>query len=213
MRLVMLGPPGAGKGTQAKRLAERLSLPHVSTGDILRDAANAGTPLGLEAKRYMNDGRLVPDSVIVGLVEERLARPDAARGFILDGFPRTVGQAEALDAMLARHGTPLDAVVQIAVPREELVRRLAGRRVCAACGTMYHVSLGPPRRDGRCDSCDGELVQRDDDREETITRRMEVYERETAPLVARYRAAGLLREVSGTGARDEVLGRITGALS
>jgi adenylate kinase len=208
----MLGPPGAGKGTQAKRLAARLGIPHISTGDILRDAAAAGTPLGREARRYMDDGHLVPDRVIVGLVEERLAAPDAQRGFVLDGFPRTVPQAEAFEALLTRRGTPLDAVVQIAVPRDELVRRLAGRRVCGACGTMYHVSLGPPRHDGVCDGCGGTLVQREDDREETIARRMEVYERETAPLVARYRTTGLLREIPGTGSRDDVFARITGAL-
>lgn len=208
----MLGPPGAGKGTQAKRLAERLSVPHISTGDILREVAAAGTPLGLEARRYMDDGLLVPDAVIVGLVEERLAAPDGRRGFILDGFPRTVGQAEALDALLRKRRTPLGAVVQITVPREELVRRLAGRRVCGDCGTMFHVSLGPPRANGRCDACGGGLVQRDDDREETIGRRMEVYERETAPLLARYRKSGLLREIIGTGSRDDVFARITGEL-
>jgi adenylate kinase len=160
----------------------------------------------------MDDGHLVPDPVMVGLVEERLAAADCRRGFILDGFPRTVGQAEALDALLLRRGTPLDAVVQIAVPRDELVHRLAGRRVCRVCGTMFHVALGPPRTNGTCDACGGELVQREDDREETVGRRMEVYERETAPLVARYRGTGMLREVVGTGSRDEVFERITGEL-
>jgi adenylate kinase len=207
----MLGPPGAGKGTQAKRLAERLGVPHISTGDILRGAAAAGTALGKEARRYMDDGGLVPDAVMVGLVEERLAQADAERGFILDGFPRTVGQAEALDDLLASRGRPLAAVLQIAVPREELVRRLAGRRVCGDCGTLIQVAV-EQGADGTCESCGGPLLQRDDDRVETVGRRMEVYERETAPLVGHYRTKGLLREVTGTGTRDEVFQRITGRL-
>jgi adenylate kinase len=207
----MLGPPGAGKGTQAKRLAERRGIPHISTGDILRSAVAAGTKLGKEARRYMDDGGLVPDSVMIGLVEERLLRPDARGGFILDGFPRTVAQAEALDAFLTDRGMPLDAVVQIAVPRDELVGRLGGRRTCLDCGTMYQAAptQGPDRR---CDACGGPLIQRDDDRAETIARRMGVYERETAPLVGHYRGKGLLREVKGTGSRDEVFGRIAGEL-
>jgi len=211
VRLVMLGPPGAGKGTQAKRLAERRRIPHISTGDILRAAAAAGTKLGKEARRYMHDGGLVPDAVMIGLVQERLRQPDAHGGFILDGFPRTVAQAEALDGFLAANGMPLDAVVQIAVPRDELVGRLAGRRTCGTCGTMYQVAVsqGP---NGRCDACGGPLLQRDDDREETVARRMSVYERETAPLVGHYRDKGLLREVKGTGSRDEVFQRITGEL-
>ena len=211
MRLVMLGPPGAGKGTQAKRLAQRLGVPHISTGEILRGAAAAGTRLGREARRFMDDGGLVPDPVMVGLVEERLAQSDASRGFILDGFPRTVGQAESLDAILVKSRGPLDAVLQIAVPRDELVRRLAGRRVCRDCGTMFQVAIDQSPN-GRCDSCGGPLLQRDDDRVETVGRRMEVYERETAPLVGHYRGKGLLREVVGTGTRDEVFARITGEL-
>ena len=211
MRLVMLGPPGAGKGTQAKRLAERLGVPHISTGDILRSAAAAGTRLGKEARRFMDDGGLVPDPVMVGLVEERLAQPDADGGFILDGFPRTVGQAEALDAILVKGGKPLDAVLRIAVPRDELVRRLAGRRICGDCGTMFQVAIDQSPN-GRCTSCGGPLLQRDDDRVETVGRRMEVYERETAPLVGHYREKGLLREVVGAGTRDEVFQRIAGEL-
>jgi adenylate kinase len=203
----MLGPPGAGKGTQAKRLAERLGVPHVSTGEILRGAAAAGTPLGRQARRIMEDGGLVPDPVMVGLVEERLAQADAGRGFILDGFPRTVVQAESLDAILAKGQRPLDAVLQVSVPRDELVRRLAGRRVCGDCGTMYELAA-TPGSDGSCGSCGGRLLQRDDDRVETVGRRMEVYERETAPLVGHYRKKGLLREVRGAGTRDEVFARI-----
>lgn len=212
MRLVMLGPPGAGKGTQAKRLAERRGIPHISTGDILRSAVAAGTKLGKEARRYMDDGGLVPDSVMIGLVEERLLQPDARGGFILDGFPRTVAQAEALDVFLAERSMPLDAVVQIAVPRDELVGRLGGRRTCGDCGTMYQAepAQGP---NGRCDACGGPLIQREDDRAETIARRMGVYERETAPLVGHYRAKGLLREVQGTGSRDDVFRRIAGELA
>jgi len=208
---VILGPPGAGKGTQAKRLAERLGVPHISTGDILRGAAAAGTALGKEARRYMDDGGLVPDPVMVGLVEERLAQADAGRGFILDGFPRTVGQAEALDELLTSRGRPLDAVMQIAVPRDELVRRLAGRRVCGDCGTLIQVAI-EQSANGSCEACGGPLLQRDDDRMETVGRRMEVYERETEPLVGHYRTKGLLREVVGTGSRDEVFQRITGEL-
>ncbi len=212
MRLVMLGPPGAGKGTQAKRLAERRGIPHISTGDILRGAVAAGTRLGKEARRYMDDGRLVPDSVMIGLVQERLLQPDARGGFILDGFPRTVAQAEALDAFLATRSMPLDAVVQIAVPRDELVGRLAGRRTCGDCGTMFQAAA-TQFANGRCDACGGPLVQREDDRAETVAKRMSVYERDTAPLVGHYRAKGLLREVKGTGSRDEVFRRITGALA
>jgi adenylate kinase len=212
VRLVILGPPGAGKGTQAKRLAERRGIPHISTGDILRGAVAAGTKLGREAQRYMVDGGLVPDGVMIGLVEERLLQADAHGGFILDGFPRTVAQAEALDAFLADRHMPLDAVVQIAVPRDELVDRLGGRRTCSDCGTIYQASdtRGP---NGRCDACGGPLVQREDDRAETVSRRMDVYERQTAPLVGHYRAKGLLREVAGTGTRDDVFRRIAGGLA
>jgi adenylate kinase len=203
----MLGPPGAGKGTQAKRLAQRLGIPHISTGDILRSAVTAGTPLGKQARRYMDEGGLVPDSVMIGLVQERLAAADASRGFILDGFPRTVAQAEALDGYLATRGTPLAAVLQIAVPRDELVGRLASRRVCGDCGTPFQGA--DHGANGRCAACGGPLLQREDDGAETIGRRMEVYERETAPLVGHYRGKGLLREVAGTGSRDDVFERIT----
>jgi adenylate kinase len=204
----MMGAPGAGKGTQAKLLQQRFGVPHVSTGDILREAVWAGTPLGREARRTMEQGLLVPDEVVIGIVDERLGLPDCARGFILDGFPRTVAQAQALDALLAHRGLPLRAVVEIAVPREELVRRLSGRRVCQSCGTLFHVVFDPPARDGRCDRCAGALVQREDDREETVGRRLDIYAQETAPVLEHYRRTGLLRSIAGTGSPEEVLGRI-----
>jgi adenylate kinase len=203
-----MGTPGAGKGTQAELLASRLAACHISTGDALRAAVRNGSGRGLEARRYMDRGQLVPDDVVIDIVAERLEGADCRGGFLLDGFPRTAVQATALDALLARRGQPLDGVVLIAVPREEAVRRLAGRRVCASCGTMFHVSFQPPREDGRCDRCGGSLVQREDDREETIRDRLAVYERETAPVLAHYRSHGLLREVEGTGSREDVFRRI-----
>ena len=204
--MAIVGAPGAGKGTQARLLAARLGVPHISTGDILRQAAAAGTQVGREARAYMDAGRLVPDNVVMGLVEERLRAPDCARGYILDGFPRTLAQAQALDAL----GQRLTAAIQLDVPLEELVQRLAGRRVCRSCGTMFHVAFNPPRQPGRCDACGGELFQRDDDLEQTIRQRMAVYERETAPVLEHYRQSGLLREVPGTGSREEVFGRVAG---
>jgi adenylate kinase len=209
VRLVIMGTPGAGKGTQAKLLAGRLGGCHVSTGDMLRDAIRRGTPLGREAEHAVDRGLLVPDDVVNGIVEERLAAPDCRAGFLLDGFPRTLDQARALDALLRRRGEPLSAVILISVPREEAIRRLAGRRVCGECGTMFHVAFDAAARSGRCDRCGGALVQREDDREETIRHRMDVYGQETAPVLEHYRAAGLLREVDGTGSRDDVAGRVT----
>jgi adenylate kinase len=210
VRVVIVGPPGAGKGTQARLLMERFGVPQISTGDILREAQHNGSRLGHEAARYMAQGQLVPDDVVIGIVEERLGAPDCAPGFVLDGFPRTVRQAEALDRMLARQGWPLDAVIVIEVPREELVRRLAGRRVCRRCGTMFHAELHPPTEPGMCDRCGGELYQREDDREETVRRRLDVSAQEMAPVVAHYRDAGLLRETAGTGSREDVFARMTG---
>jgi adenylate kinase len=199
-----MGTPGAGKGTQASLLARRFGACHVSTGDILRDAVRRRTPLGEQAKRYMDDGRLLPDDLVIGIVAERLAAPDCRSGFLLDGFPRTVVQAEALGRLLEERGQPLDGVVLLDVPADEAVRRLSGRRVCASCGTMFHLAFDPPADRGRCDRCGGALVQREDDREETIRRRLAVYTRETAPVLEHYRRAGLLREVVGTGSRDDV---------
>ena len=208
MRLVIMGTPGAGKGTQAERLASRLGGCHISTGDMLRDASRRRSRLGREAQRYMEQGRLVPDDVVIGIVAERLANGDCARGFVLDGFPRTVAQARALDAKLVERGEPLDAVLLVTVPRDEVVRRLAGRRVCEGCGAMFDAGGGG----GACSRCGGVLAQRDDDHEDTIRHRLDVYARETAPVLDHYRAAGLLREVEGTGTRDDVAERIRAAI-
>lgn len=212
MRVVMIGPPGAGKGTQARLLCERFGVPQISTGDMLREGQRLGTALGREAQQYMEEGKLVPDGVVIGIVEGRLAAPDCVRGFILDGFPRTVAQAEALANMLAGRGTMLDAVVAVDVPRAELVERMAGRLVCRLCGTMYHRSFDPPTRPGVCNRCEGELQQRDDDREDRITRRLDQLAKEVVPVADYYRKAGLLRAVDGRGSRDEVLRRITASL-
>ena len=208
-----MGTPGAGKGTQGALLASRYGACHVSTGDMLRDAARQGTPLGLEARRYMDDGHLVPDDLVTGIVADRLASSECGKGFLLDGFPRTVPQAEALGRLLEERGQPLDAVVLIAVPTDEVVRRLSGRRVCPSCGTMFHVALQPPATPGRCDRCGGALVQREDDREETIRHRLAVYTRETAPVLEHYRRAGLLHEVDGTGTREDVARHVEAALA
>jgi adenylate kinase len=208
VRIIMLGPPGAGKGTQAKLLEKRFKVPHISSGDLLRAAAKRKTALGLRAKRFMDRGELAPDEVVLGAIEERLHQEDCTIGFILDGFPRTVVQADALAAMLARMGTRIDYVVSLTVPREELVKRLAGRRTCRDCGTMYHIIFDPPSNPGICNKCNGELYQRDDDQEDTVIARLDVYDRETAPLLSAYRERGLLREVDGFGSQDQVLRRI-----
>jgi adenylate kinase len=211
-RVIFLGAPGAGKGTQARNLAAEWGVPQVATGDMLREAVAAKTPLGLEAKRYMDSGGLVPDDVVIGLVEERLARPDAAPGFVLDGFPRTAGQAQALDAMLKRRGQSLDRVVFLDVGREELLRRLTGRRTCGQCGTAYHLVSAPPKTPGRCDRCGGELIQRSDDTREAVANRLDVYQTQTEPLLAYYRERGLLAPVPGEGAMDRVAADIRRAV-
>jgi len=208
VRLVLLGPPGAGKGTQAKLLQEHFDIPKISTGDILRQAAKDGTKLGKQAKKYMDRGELVPDSVILDIVEERLSADDCRKGFLLDGFPRTVAQAEAFQTMLDRRNQVLDGAVNLRVPRAKLVARLSGRRTCRQCGAMYHVRFNPPKKEGVCDQCGGDLYQRADDREETIEARMEVYDRETAPLLEHFRQKGLLREVDGSKTTDEVFREI-----
>ena len=188
MKLILLGAPGAGKGTQAEILSAKLSIPTISTGNILRAAVKEGTPIGLEAKRYMDAGQLVPDSVIIGIVAQRLEQPDCAGGFILDGVPRTIGQAEALDAA----GVTFDHVLSIEISDEEIEERMEGRRVYQSCGAPSHVRAKPPKREGVCDSCGGALIQRDDDKPETVRHRLEVYHQETEPLKDYYQAKGIL---------------------
>jgi adenylate kinase len=195
MNLVFLGPPGSGKGTQARLLQEREGIPRISTGDILRAAVAAGTPLGRQAAGYLARGELVPDDIMIAVVEDRLRQPDTRRGFVLDGFPRTRAQADALDRILAAQGRRLDAVVYFQVSDTTVVRRLAGRRVCRAAGHIYHVEFHPPRVPGRCDLDGSPLDQREDDREETVRRRLEVYRRETEPLAEYYRSRGIFTVV------------------
>ena len=204
MRLLFLGPPGAGKGTQARELAREWGVPQVATGDMLREAMAAGTPLGREAKQYYDKGDLVPDDVILRMVAERFGQPDATNGFILDGFPRTIAQADGLATMLRQLGHALDAVIYFDVSEPELVRRLTGRRLCRQCQTPYHVVSAPPQREGICDKCGGELYQRVDDSEATVRNRLQVYETQTSPLLDYYRRQGLLRTVSGEGAVDKI---------
>jgi adenylate kinase len=207
--VILLGAPGAGKGTQAERIVARFGLPHISTGDMLRAAVAQGTEMGMAARRHMEAGGLVPDEVVIGVVRDRLAEPDAGQGFLLDGFPRTLPQAERLDAMLAAGGRAVTHVVLIDVPEEELVQRLAGRRTCRQCGKGYHVVFDPPRTEGVCDVCGGELYQRADDNEATVRNRLEVYREQTAPLIGYYEARGLLRSAYGGGKMpDEVFAQV-----
>ena len=212
MKLILLGPPGAGKGTQAAQLVERFTIPQVSTGDMLRAAVRAQTPMGLKAKEFMDAGALVTDEVVIGIVRERLQEDDCAKGFILDGFPRTVPQADALKATLAELGKELDAVISLQVQTDALVERLTGRRACRNCGKGFHVRFDPPQQDGVCDACGGDLFQRDDDREETIRNRMAVYHEQTAPLEDYYRREGLLRAVDGMAPIAEVQEQVLGIL-
>ena len=212
LRVIFLGPPGAGKGTQAQALAIEWGVPHVATGDMLREAVAAKTTLGLEAKRHMDSGGLVPDDVVIGLVGERLAQPDAKAGVVLDGFPRTVAQAEALDALFARTGLSLDRVVFFDVSRGELLRRLTGRRVCRACGRTFHLVSAPPKVAGTCDACGGELYQRVDDSEATVGTRLDVYQKQTSPLLDYYRGKKLLSEIAGEGSVADVAGAIRRAV-
>ena len=212
MNIVLLGAPGAGKGTQAARMVEEFALPHISTGDIFRKAVADGTPLGLEAKRYMDAGELVPDEVTIGIVKERLAQPDCEAGFILDGFPRTVPQADALGTALASMGRALDAVVLVDVPSSALVARLTSRRQCRACGRIYNTMGEMPAEADVCDSCGGEVYQRADDSVETVTNRLAVYEANTQPLIEYYRELGLLRAVDGDRDVDDVYSDIAALL-
>ncbi len=199
MNIILLGPPGAGKGTQAKKLIELLAIPQISTGDMLRAAVAEKTPLGLEAKAFMEAGKLVPDGVVIGLVKERLAKPDCAPGFMLDGFPRTVGQAESLDAMLDSMSLTIDHVVLLEVDDEELVLRITGRRTCGACGAIYHLKYSPPPQPDTCSCGKKELVQRADDNEQTVRQRLATYHEQTAPLISYYEKRSLVRSVAGGG--------------
>ena len=212
MRLVLVGPPGAGKGTQAEFIAAHLAVPKISTGDIFRANVAGGTPLGVQAKRYMDAGQLVPDEITINMVRERLAEPDAADGFLLDGFPRTVPQAVALDKMLANLGTGLDVVLELVVDEDEVIRRLSGRRTCRGCGKIWHVEFDPPSREGLCDRCGAELFQREDDKPETIAERLRVYARDTAPLVDYYGGQGKLVGIDATGPVEDVTVRAIDAL-
>jgi adenylate kinase len=213
MNIILLGPPGAGKGTQAKMLVEKYGIPQISTGDILRAAVKEGTKLGKEAKSYMDKGDLVPDTVVIGIVEERIQQPDCGKGYMLDGFPRTVPQAEALDGMLNKLSSQIDHVVSIEVENEELVKRLTGRRTCRECGAGFHIMFDPPKQEGVCDKCGGGLYQRDDDNVETVTSRLGVYEAQTLPLIDYYKAQAKVRPIDGVGEIKGIFERITEVLS
>jgi len=204
MNVILLGPPGAGKGTQAKKLSAEFGTPQISTGDILRDAARRGTELGKLAAPLMQSGQLVPDDLVVKIVEERLRQPDASRGFVLDGFPRTIPQAEALDAALAKAGRKIDAVVSLDVPESTLIQRISGRRSCAKDGSVYHLNENPPKQAGCCDKCNSPLIQREDDQEDKVRERLAVYARQTAPLKDFYAKRGLLRSIEGVGTPEGV---------
>ncbi|MBN1636030.1 MAG: adenylate kinase [Deltaproteobacteria bacterium] len=204
MNIILIGPPGAGKGTQAKRMIERLGVPQISTGDMFRAAVKEGTPMGLKAKACMDKGELVPDDVVIGVVNERLQKPDCKPGFILDGFPRTLDQAKALDELLDKMRSKLDHVVVIEVPDNNLVGRLTGRRTCRGCGYMHHITFDPPKKEGICDKCGSELYQRDDDQEVTIRERLATYHSQTSPLIEYYSNKGIVRKIDGTKNMQEV---------
>ncbi len=212
MRIVLVGPPGAGKGTQAEFIAGHLTIPKISTGDIFRKNVSQGTPLGAEAKKYMDAGDLVPDEVTIAMVKERISESDAVRGYLLDGFPRNLPQAKVLDAMLDEIGHNLDMVMELVVDDEEVVRRLAGRRTCRDCGQIWHIVFDPPADQERCDRCNGALFQRDDDKEATIRHRLEVYNEQTAPIVDYYADRSILVGVDATGTVEDVTGRAIAAL-
>jgi len=212
-RVVLLGAPGAGKGTQAKMLIDRFKIPQISTGDILRKAVADGTPLGKEAKVIMDSGGLVSDKIVLGLVEERLKQPDCKNGFILDGFPRNTAQAEALDKILTGSGMPLTVALNIDVDLNDLLKRLTGRRTCKSCQQMYNIFFSAPKKEGTCDKCGGGLFQRDDDKEATIKKRLEVYQQQTAPLIDYYSRKNIMKTVVGVGSIDDIFKKAVAALS
>ncbi len=212
MHILLMGPPGAGKGTQAEHLVDAYHIPHISTGDMFRKAQKDGTALGLEAKRYMEAGELVPDEVTIGIVRERLSEDDCKEGFLLDGFPRTVAQADALTGILKELNMPLDGAVNIEVPDEKLIERLTGRRICKSCGATYHMVFNPPQKEGVCDKDQGELYQRGDDTEETAKNRLAVYAKQTEPLINYYKEAGVLIPINGNQTVDAVTREIKDAL-
>ncbi len=212
MNLLIMGPPGAGKGTQAEVLVKELNITHISTGDMFRAAIKEGTEMGKKAKSFMDKGELVPDEVVIGMVKERLSQPDCKQGFLLDGFPRTVEQAKALDSTLASLDIKMDGVINIVVPLEKLMARLTGRRVCKGCGASYHVLFNPPKVEGKCNTCDGELYQRSDDNEESVGTRLKAYEDNTKPLIDYYDAKGILLDVNGDQEIKKVLADIVTAL-
>jgi adenylate kinase len=213
MNLILLGPPGAGKGTQAKMMIDTYQIPQISTGDILRAALKERTPLGLKAKEYMDKGLLVPDEVVIDIIKERLKEADCQKGYILDGFPRTVAQAQALDRVLAEMNTAIDHVISIDVDKGELVKRLTGRRTCRQCGRGFHVIFDPPVNKNLCDKCQGELYQRDDDNEDTVRNRLDVYDSQTFPLIQYYKEKGLIRSIDGLGGIQQIFDRIVKVLS
>ncbi|MFS4092685.1 adenylate kinase [Streptomyces sp. AF1A] len=213
MRIVLVGPPGAGKGTQAVRLAEKLAIPHISTGDLFRANISRQTELGKLAKSYMDAGNLVPDEVTIAMAKDRMEQPDAEQGFLLDGFPRNVKQAEALDQLLESENIKLDAVLDLEVPEDEVVKRIAGRRICRNDSAhVFHVTYSPPKKEGVCDVCGGELYQRDDDSEDTVRTRLEVYHTQTEPIIDYYKAQGLVVTISALGPVDEITQRALEAL-
>ena len=208
MNLILLGPPGAGKGTQAKLLVKKFQIPQISTGDMLRAAVQDSTPMGIRAKVCMESGALVPDEVVIGIVQDRLVKSDCLNGFILDGFPRTVAQADALQKMLGSLNRSINHVVSVTVAKEELLQRITGRRTCRLCGQGYHILFDPPKVEAKCDECGGELFQRDDDQEETMRKRLDVYEEQTAPLIDYYKKESLLRPVEGVGSISDIQQKI-----
>jgi adenylate kinase len=219
MNLVLLGPPGAGKGTQARRLSDKLNAPQISTGELLRAEREKNTSLGQEADKFMKEGRLVPDDLVIEMIQKRLRKGDCQQGYILDGFPRNVAQAEAFDQVMDE-GCRVDVVINVDVEREEVIRRLSGRRQCSKCGENFHKTFHPPKRDNVCDRCGGELLQREDDREEVIRKRLDVYEKETRPLISYYQKKGILKNIKGTGSIEDIhhqilqsLGEIARAVS